>query len=132
MVAAAASLIASAARPDAAADDAAALDGGQLFRLKGCVACHAGPDSDPDVGGGPSLAAASSWAGDRVEGMSAEDYVAESIRTPTAFIAPTYSGSIGGPGAGQMPLLQLSDAEIDAIVTYLLAPPSLASPDGTE
>lgn len=126
VIAAATSLIASAARPDGS-DDASAFDGGQLFRLKGCVACHAGPDGAADVGAGPSLATASSWAGDRVAGMSAEEYIAQSMRTPSAFIAPTYAGSIGGPGAGQMPLLQLSDAEIDAIVTYLLA-----SPDGTE
>ena len=76
---------------------------------------------------GPSLAAAPSWAGDRVEGLSAEEYIAQSMRTPTAFISPAYGGSTGGPGAGQMPLLQLSDAEIDAITAYLLAPS-----DGTD
>jgi len=75
---------------------------------------------------GPSLVAAWSWAGDRVDGMSADEYVAESIRSPSAFISPSYTSSQGGPGGG-MPLLRVSDGEIDAIVTYLLA-----SRDGTE
>lgn len=119
-VAAATSFITAAARPDAGGD-AMALDGSQLFRLKGCATCHGGPDDVSMVSAGPSLANATSWAGTRVEGMTAEEYVAQSIRTPTAFISPAYSGSAGGPGEGQMPLLQLSDAEIDAIVTYLLA-----------
>jgi len=132
-IAAAASLTAAAARPNGA-DGAAALDGGQLFRLKGCAGCHAGPASEPVVGAGPSLADAPSWAGDRVAGMSAEEYLSQSMRTPTAFISPAYSGSLGGPGAGQMPLLQLADDEIDAIVTFLLASSDglLASSDGTE
>ena len=132
-MAAAASLMAAAARPNGA-DGAAALDGGQLFRLKGCAGCHAGSATEPVVGAGPSLADARSWAGDRVVGLSPEEYVSQSMRTPTAFISPAYSGSVGGPGAGQMPLLQLSDDEIDAIVTFLLSPPEgpLASSNGTE
>lgn len=125
-LAATTSFVAAAARP-AGDDDQSALDGGQLFRVKGCATCHDGPTSASPTGAGPSLAAAPSWAGERVDDMSAEDYIAQSMRTPTAFISPAYGGSSGGPGAGQMPLLQLTDSEIDAIVAYLLA-----SSDGTE
>jgi len=132
-VAASTSFAAAAARPDSGTPTSA-LDGAQLFRWKGCAGCHDGPESNGMVPAGPSLADAPSWAGDRVAGMSAEEYVSQSMRTPTAFISPAYSGSVGGPGAGQMPLLQLSDDEIDAIVTFLLSPPEgpLASSNGTE
>jgi hypothetical protein len=50
--------------------------------------------------------------------MSAEDYVAESVRTPGAFISPAFQ-PIGGPTEA-MPLLDVSDAELDALVRYLL------------
>lgn len=120
------SFVAATARPDGD-DDVSALDGGQLFQVKGCATCHDGPDGDSLTDAGPSLAAAPSWAGNRVEGMSGEEYITQSMRTPTAFISPAYGDSSDGPGAGQMPLLQLSDEEIDAIATYLLA-----STDGTE
>ena len=139
-VAASTSFAAAAVRPDSGTPTSA-LDGAQLFRWKGCAGCHDGPESNGMVPAGPSLADAPSWAGERLAGMSAEEYVAQSIRTPTAFISPAYAGSAGGPGAGQMPLLQISDGEIDAIVTFLLASSKgpfsssegrLASSDGTE
>jgi hypothetical protein len=50
--------------------------------------------------------------------MSAEDYVGESVRTPGAFISPAFQ-PIGGPTEA-MPLLDVSDAELDALVRYLL------------
>lgn len=128
-VAAGGSLLAVAARPDDAPGRSAppALDGGQLFLIKGCATCHDGPSSASMTSAGPSLAAAPEWAGERVAGQSAAEYIAQSMRSPTAFIAPTAGGSVGGPGAGSMPLLQLSDAEIDALVDYLLT-----SPDATD
>jgi mono/diheme cytochrome c family protein len=95
-----------------------ALEGATLFRLKGCATCHDGPDSASPMDAGPSLAAAPSWAGDRVDGLSAEQYVEQSLRNPSAFVSPDHV-AIGGPG-GSMPLLQLSDEEIDALVGYLL------------
>lgn len=104
-------------RPDSG--NTAAGNGALLFRLKGCATCHDGPGSASLSGAGPSLAAAPTWAADRVTGMTAEEYLAQSIRTPSAFIAPGYSGG-GAPGAGQMPLLRLSDDEVDAIVDFLL------------
>ena len=65
----------------------------------------------------PSLAAASSWAGSRRAGLSAEEYLDESIREPWAFISPEFDAS--GPTAA-MPELGLSDAERDAVVSFLL------------
>lgn len=127
MVAATASLLSGVARPDG--DPSVAADGADLFRTKGCAVCHSGPDHASMTGAGPSLANVSAWAADRVPDLSAEEYVELSIRNPSAFISPVYTPS-GGPGEG-MPLLRLSDGEIDAIVRYLLEPP-LVSSDGTE
>jgi mono/diheme cytochrome c family protein len=115
--AAALSVVAAVARPDGA-DEAEALDGASLFQVKGCATCHVGPDTSPIGEVGPSLVDVSSWAGERVEGLSAEDYVEQSMRDPAAFISPAYRPT-GGPDAG-MPVLQLSDDEIDDLVEYLL------------
>jgi mono/diheme cytochrome c family protein len=119
VVAAGLSFAAAAAHPDGG-DEATALDGESLFTVKGCAACHDGPDGISMVGAGPSLARAPTWAGERVEGLSAEEYLEQSMRSPSAFISPAYR-SIGGPNDG-MPSLQLSDREIAALVDYLLAP----------
>jgi mono/diheme cytochrome c family protein len=96
---------------------AGAGDGAQLFRAKGCATCHDGPDGRAGFDEFPSLADAPSWAGDRRPGLSAEQYIAQSIRDPGAFISPAWVG--GGPVTG-MPQLGLTEAEIAAIVDYLL------------
>ena len=98
---------------------APALDGQTLFHAKGCATCHTGPTSTASMGEFPSLAAASSWAGSRRPGVSAEEYLDESIREPWAFISPEYHGS-GGPTTA-MPQLGLSDAERNAVVAFLLS-----------
>jgi hypothetical protein len=67
---------------------------------------------------GPDLSDAVSWAGDRRTGMSAEDYVAESVRIPGAFISPAFAPG-GGP-TDAMPVLEVSDTEVDALVEYVL------------
>ena len=95
----------------------AAADGAQLFRAKGCATCHDGPDGRAQFDEFPSLADAPSWAGDRREGLTAENYIAQSIRDPGAFISPAWVG--GGPVTG-MPQLGLTEVEIAAIVEYLL------------
>jgi mono/diheme cytochrome c family protein len=117
VAAAALSFAAAAVRPDDG-DEATAPDGAALFAAKGCASCHDGPDRTSMIGAGPSLADAPSWAGERIDGVSAEDYLEQSMRSPSAFISPMYR-PIGGPSDG-MPLLQLSDTEIAAIVDYLL------------
>ena len=96
----------------------APLDGATLFRTKGCASCHTGPDTTPAARVGPDLSDAASWAGDRRPGMSAEDYVAESVRAPGAFISPAFR-PYGGP-TGAMPVLDVADDELDALIAYLL------------
>jgi hypothetical protein len=107
-----------AARP-AATSAAANLAGAAVFRAKGCASCHDGPDSTALARGAfPSLAEAGSWAGDRRPGMSAEAYLQESIRRPSAFISPAFDPSSAATAA--MPTLTMSSAEVDAVVAYLL------------
>jgi len=93
----------------------APLDGSQLFHTIGCAGCHAGPEPSTGVTPFPPLAEAPQWAADRRPGMTAEEYLAESIRTPGAFLSPEYSGS-----STVMPQFQLTASEIDALVEYLL------------
>ena len=92
----------------------ARIDGAQLFRSKGCSSCHVGPDSTTTSSGFPRLTYASTWAGERRPGMSAEQYLTQSLMEPSAFISPEFTG--GSP----MPQLDLSPDEIEALVAYLL------------
>ena len=130
VVAATASLLSGVARPDAGGE-VATMSGAELFRVKGCATCHSGPDGAGLIGGAPSLANVAAWAGERMPDVSADEYVELSIRNPSAFISPVYTVGTGGPGGG-MPLLRLSDDEIDALVSYLLDPRPLVSSDGSE
>lgn len=95
----------------------AALDGAQLFRSKGCAACHAGPDSTVEGPSFPPLTDTAAWAGERRPGMSAEEYLAESMLDPGAFVSPAFTPS--GPTTA-MPRLDLTEAEVDALVDHLL------------
>jgi mono/diheme cytochrome c family protein len=130
LVAAAVSLLSGIARPDAGDADVAA-SGVELFRTKGCATCHDGPDGASLTDAGPSLTDAAAWAGDRIPDLSASEYIELSIRNPSAFISPKHTVQTGGPG-GSMPLLRVSDDEIDAIVSYLLDPGPMATRDGNE
>jgi mono/diheme cytochrome c family protein len=87
---------------------------------KGCASCHTGPGSTARVDVAPGVADVGEWAGDRKPGLSAAEYVRESIVDPQAFISPEFTHT--GPVA--MPSLNLTDAEIDALVAYLLGTPS--------
>lgn len=118
VVAAAAAVVGWQTEPtDGAAPRPVATSGAALFQAKGCASCHVGPDSTPMVGSFPPLDDAPSWAGDRRPGMSAREYLAESMRTPSAFLSPAWEGA-GATSA--MPDLGLTDAEIDALVDHLL------------
>ncbi len=94
------------------------LDGAALFRAKGCSTCHDGPETDALIDGFPSLVDVASFAGSRRPGYSAQEYVAESIKEPGAFFSPAFHGGVGP--TTQMPTLDVSDAEVDALVAYLL------------
>ena len=99
--------------PVGAAPAPATPDGASLFFTKGCASCHSGPDGEGRLQIGPDLAALPTDAGRRVEGLDAEAYVRQSIREPQAF-------QVAGFTTVEMPTLAVSDAELDALVLYLL------------
>lgn len=91
--------------------------GADLFSKNGCVACHATQGTQTLVG--PSLAGLSDRAGQRKPGMSAEDYIIESIRNPSAFIVPGFPG----PPSPMPPFgpQQISDQDLQQLIAYLMS-----------
>ena len=106
--------------PPPAAAAAASGDGASLFQRKGCATCHTGPDSTGRFEAAPSLAGAAAWAANREPGVTARDYLAESMLAPSTFISPAFRGSVGPMDA--MPDLGLSPEEVDVLIDYLLQP----------
>jgi mono/diheme cytochrome c family protein len=102
-------------RDHIAASPAAALDGAEVFHAKGCAACHDGPGWDSPVGIGPSLRDAATWAGTRINGTSAEDYVRQSVVAPQVFRSPAVAQR-----DFEMPTITVSAEELDALVAYVL------------
>ncbi|NQW16485.1 MAG: cytochrome c oxidase subunit II [Chloroflexi bacterium] len=89
-------------------------NGEQLFLNTGCSGCHS---TGTNTIVGPGLGGLSDRAGSTVESLSAEDYVAQSIVSPSAYI-------VGGAPVSAMPGTfgaQLSAGEIDDLVAYLLS-----------
>ncbi len=78
----------------------------------GCVTCHS---LEPGVQlVGPSLAGIATTAAQRVEGMSAEEYIRQSITDPNAY-------TVEGFAEGLMPAYSdLSPEQIDALVAFLM------------
>ncbi len=93
----------------------------ELWTSEVCSACHNINERQVDVRGqsGPNMADLYERAGSRVEGLTAEEYVYESIVDPTAFVVASYEA------AGQMPenfAEKLSEDEIRGLVEWLLDP----------
>lgn len=99
--------------PPAARRSGPTAPGELLFRTKGCAACHSLSAQGHRVYvGGPDLSGIDFTS--RRPGLTAAAYIAESVREPGAFLAP------GATGTFEMPVLGLTDAEIDAIARFLL------------
>jgi len=101
----------------AAGGDEAAL-GRQLFKDTGCEGCHTLADADATGTTGPELddLAAQAAKYGKQEGLSPTEYVKTSIEDPNAFVVPGFPENV-------MPATysdQLSPAEIDTLVEYLL------------
>lgn len=98
-------------------DDAAA--GEKLFKQTvtgdqaGCITCHSLDAGVVIVG--PSMNGIASRAGSTVSGMSAEDYLRESILDPDAYL-------VQGFPAGTMPQVwgdELTSEQIDQLIAFL-------------
>ncbi|NLE52653.1 MAG: hypothetical protein GX613_14750 [Chloroflexi bacterium] len=94
-------------------------DLGMQTYLAECAACH-GAES----GAGPSLAVIKDEAGQRVEGMTAEEYVHESIVDPSAHVVAGYE-DIMPQDYGE----RLSDEQINGLVRFIFefTPQGMAS-----
>ena len=91
--------------------------GAEIFSRNGCAACHATQGDARLVG--PSLARISETGATRKPGTSAEDYIAESIRNPNAFIVPGFPG----PPSPMPPFgpQQISDDDLRQLIAYLMS-----------
>ncbi len=89
--------------------------------LPSCFVCHRISERGNKNGPGPNLNGLGSWAGDRVPGLSAEEYVKQSILDPSAFVA---SECPAGPCVDAMPKNfgeQLGDEDLEMLVSFLLS-----------
>ncbi len=85
-----------------------------LFVSKGCVACHTIQEIPTARGNiGPNLSTLGREAPNMKPGMSAQDYIRESILTPGAFLVPGFQNL--------MPSFQgqFTPEQLDALVDYL-------------
>lgn len=94
---------------------AGAPSGEVLFLSKGCSGCHSIDGVAESASQGPDLTHVAQVAGKRVLGLSAEEYVRQSVREPQAFLVPGFAG-----GFVEMPTLPLAEDEIDSLVAFLL------------
>jgi len=90
--------------------------GRDLFTENGCGACHTLADANATGKIGPDLTNLAGVAQKRKKGLSAEDYVHESIVDPSAYAVKGYSGTTMPADFGK----QLTPKEIDTLVKYLL------------
>ncbi|MBN4064513.1 cytochrome c oxidase subunit II [Dehalococcoides mccartyi] len=90
--------------PDTGGD----VDGAEVF-ANNCASCHSTGDNTVV---GPGLAGLDDRAGSRVDGMSADDYIEQSLREPGAFVVDGFPAVMPGWS-------HLGDDSIDALVTYL-------------
>lgn len=95
--------------PAAGAGDPA--NGAALFASLGCGACHA-VDTDA-AGAGPSLMGVASRAGERVEGLSAEEYLHQSLVDPHAYVVEGFADVMP-------PFDTLAEGEVSDLVAYLM------------
>ena len=90
--------------------------GRQVFEKYGCVACHTLDDVGSTGTVGPDLNGIGEQAGARVEGMSAEEYIRESIVNPGAHVVEGFQDGLMPRDLGE----RMTDAELQAMVEYLL------------
>ena len=87
--------------------------GEYLFTNQGCAGCHS--LSQDEVIVGPSMYGLIDRSSSKVEGLSAEEYIYQSITYPNEYIVDGYAANV-------MPqiFINLSEEELDALVSYLI------------
>jgi mono/diheme cytochrome c family protein len=100
--------------------DEGPVDGQELFSETvlegnpGCVTCHSRTAGEVLVG--PSLAEIGMEAAQRVSGMSARDYIHQSIVDPNAYVVDGFEADLMPQDWGKV----LDDTQITSLVDYLL------------
>jgi mono/diheme cytochrome c family protein len=87
--------------------------GEQVFKTN-CATCHAIKGDRVVVG--PSLAGIATRANSRIEGLSAEEYIRESIIYPNNFTVPDFAEGMMQQNFAN----QLTSDEVDYLVAYLM------------
>ena len=80
----------------------------------GCATCHS-LEADVTIVG-PSLAGIANRAGERVSGLSTEEYLRQSILEPNAFTAEGFSANIMPKWSDE-----LSKEQVDSLIAFLLS-----------
>jgi cytochrome c553 len=106
-------VVAIACTPEPVATDPIAR-GRQVYRTLGCASCHEATLSNLFRPVGPPLNEAGRVAGRRVPGLSAEEYLLQSIIDPGVHVVPGYPDSMPRGLARD-----LSPEELAALVAYL-------------
>jgi cytochrome c553 len=106
-------IAAMACTPEPVATDPIAR-GRQVYRTLGCASCHEASLSNLFRPVGPPLNEAGRVAGGRVPGLSAEDYLLQTITEPGAYVVPGYPDSMPRGLAKD-----LSPEDLAALVAYL-------------
>ena len=89
--------------------------GQAVFLQAGCNACHA--ISGISTGNiGPVLDGLASRAGNRVSGLTAEEYIHQSIVNPSAYVVEGFADGIMPPTFGET----LTEEQIGDLVAFLL------------
>lgn len=81
----------------------------------GCSTCHSLEPGTIIVG--PSLAGVGSRAAERVPGMSAEEYIRQSILEPDAYVVEGFNAGVMPKNFGDI----LTEEQLDNLVAFLLS-----------
>ena len=103
----------------AGATDLVALGQDIFTGAGGCIACHTIEGISAGLLG-PDLTHIGTDASSRMEGVSAEDYLFESIRSPEAFVAEGVERATAGLMLTAI-TANLTDQQVEALVQFLLA-----------
>jgi mono/diheme cytochrome c family protein len=88
--------------------------GGEVFS-KFCLSCHSLPGF-PGGNGGPILAGIGVAGAGRTPGLSAAEYIRQSVLIPEAFIVDGYDKKTDTQGCGAL----LSEVQLEAVTAFLL------------
>lgn len=93
--------------------------GKAVYAANGCAGCHQQPGDAGLIG--PGLGGIATRAGSTVAGLSAEEYITQSIVEPNAYIVPECPTGPCAPNLMTQTLGDtLSEAELNGLVQYLL------------